>query len=326
MKNDLIERYIYAATKGLPRGKREDVSMELHSLVDDMLAERCPEETPAEKDIRVVLTELGTPQELFARYDEDADKCLIGQPYYSTYKFVLKIVLASVVIGMTIVVLLQQLLNPQDGLQMVVNGIRDWFTMVYNSLLSSFAVVTLLFAFFQYKGVKLKESFDFDDLPPVPKRNQEISKWESIAGIGMCVIFTVLFLLCPQTLFSMRYDGLIIPIFDGEVLRKTWLLILGFALCGIIREVVQLLEGRYNRKVLLTALITNGISAALCTWWLTGYRILNPAFVGHVDTLFAGDAPFLTELFSRFDLFFLGCILFALILDTVDVTVKTLRK
>ena len=85
MKHDLIERYIYAATKRLPRKNPEDVAMELRGLIDDMLMERCGDETPTEKDIRVVLTEIGSPMEVYAKYDEDADKCLIGQPYYSTY-------------------------------------------------------------------------------------------------------------------------------------------------------------------------------------------------------------------------------------------------
>lgn len=102
MKHDLIERYIYAVTKRLPAKSREDISQELRGLIDDMLAERCGQRTPTDKDVRVVLTELGSPSELHAKYDEDADKCLIGQPYYSTYKFVLKIVLISVAVGMTV--------------------------------------------------------------------------------------------------------------------------------------------------------------------------------------------------------------------------------
>ena len=40
MKHDLIERYVYAATKRLPSKNREDVSMELRGLIDDMLTER----------------------------------------------------------------------------------------------------------------------------------------------------------------------------------------------------------------------------------------------------------------------------------------------
>ena len=80
MKNDMIERYIYAVTKRMNPKVREDVSMELRGLIDDMLLERCGDETPTDKDVRVVLTELGTPQELYAKYDDDKDKGLIGQP------------------------------------------------------------------------------------------------------------------------------------------------------------------------------------------------------------------------------------------------------
>lgn len=64
-ENDLIERYIYAVTKRLPQKVQKDISDELRTLIDDMLAERCGELVPEEKDIRVVLTELGTPEELY---------------------------------------------------------------------------------------------------------------------------------------------------------------------------------------------------------------------------------------------------------------------
>ena len=61
---DLIERYIYAVTKKLPKRMREDISKELYSLIMDMLESRCGEIKPTDKDIRVVLTELGTPSDL----------------------------------------------------------------------------------------------------------------------------------------------------------------------------------------------------------------------------------------------------------------------
>ena len=99
MKNDLIERYIYAVTKRLPQKVQKDISDELRTLIDDMLVERCGELVPEEKDIRVVLTELGTPEELYEKYNPDNKKCLIGSPYYSTYKYVLKIVMICTIFG-----------------------------------------------------------------------------------------------------------------------------------------------------------------------------------------------------------------------------------
>lgn len=64
MEHELIERYLYAVTKQLPAKSRRDIERELRSLIGDMLEERCGEIAPTERDIRVVLTELGTPTEL----------------------------------------------------------------------------------------------------------------------------------------------------------------------------------------------------------------------------------------------------------------------
>ena len=35
--DNLVERYVYAVTKRLPTAQRQDVSMELHSLIDKMV-------------------------------------------------------------------------------------------------------------------------------------------------------------------------------------------------------------------------------------------------------------------------------------------------
>lgn len=321
MNHDLIERYLYAVTKRMDRRQRDDVARELRGLIDDMLAERCDGLTPTEKDIRVVLTELGTPQELYSQYDEDAKKCLIGQPYYSTYKFVLKIVLIAVTIGMTVSSVVLQMLEPQGWLAMAAN----WLSMLYNSLLSAFAVVTLLFAFFYHKGIRITEPFNFDDLPPVPKKSQEISKWESIAGIGFCVIFVVLFVFTPEVFCVIR-EGKTIALFDIEAIRQTWFLVIAFAVCGITRETVQLMERQYNKKVMVTTLVTNAISAVLSIWWLVGFDVMNQTFLANVKETFAGEDQIVFTIFGNFDLFFLGILLFALVLDTIDVTVKTLKK
>lgn len=323
MKHDLIERYIYAVTRQLPKKQREDVAQELRGLIDDMLNERCGEITPTEKDIRIVLTELGTPQELSAQYDEDAKKCLIGHPYYSTYKFVLKIVLFAAAVGITIANLMLQLVEPQEWFSAIIG----WLEMLYNTLLATFAIVTLLFAFFYRKGVQITEPFNFDKLPPVPKRTKELSKRECIAGMVFIVIFVVVFLAVPQIMgFHIDRNGLRIPMFSVSALRETWYIIILFAICGMIRESVKLLEGRYNKPVLIVAAVTNAISAILSIWWLTGFKLIHPEFLANVATLFKGEDAFVINLFSNFQLYFLIIMLFALILDSVEVAIKTLRK
>ena len=64
--------------------------LELETIIQDMLEERCEDVTQTERDIKVVLTELGTPNELASKYKGETQDCLIGQPYYSLYVYVLK--------------------------------------------------------------------------------------------------------------------------------------------------------------------------------------------------------------------------------------------
>ena len=321
MNNDLIERYLYAVTKRMDRKQRDDVAQELRSLIEDMLLERCGEVTPTEKDLRVVLTELGTPQELSDRYDVDGKKCLIGQPYYSTYKLVMKIILLSVAGGLTVAHLILYMIEPVGFWAFW----GRWLAYLWEGLLGSFAIVTLLFAFFSYRGIPITEHFSFDELPAVPKKDEQISKWEPIFGIGMCVVFAVLFLFTPQVFCIIR-DGKMISLFDLDAIRASWWVILLFTVCGILREAVQLAERRYNKKVMVTALVSNVLSAVLCSWWLLGYEVLNGNMLDSVHTLFAQDDNIVFRMLANFDVFFLGILLFALVLDSVDVTMKTLRK
>lgn len=76
-KNDLIERYIYAVTKHMKTAMQKDVAKELETIIQDMLEERCEDVIPTEHDVKVILTELGTPAELASKYKGETQDCLI---------------------------------------------------------------------------------------------------------------------------------------------------------------------------------------------------------------------------------------------------------
>lgn len=322
MKNDLIDRYIYAVTKRMNPKIREDVKNELYGLVDDMLMERCGEVTPTEKDIRVVLTELGSPEELYAKYDEDSKKCLIGQPYYSTYKFVLKIVLISAAIGISVALVMEQIMEPVFWLEAVAN----WLSTVWSTLLAAFAFVTLLFAVFYQKGIKIDTTFNFDDLPPVPQKKQKISKWECIAAMSFNIVCLTLLLGFPQ-IFIAYFDNVeMIPLFNADVLRAHWYILLFSTVAEITRETVKLLEKRYNRTVMLTTIGANVASALLMFWWFTTEGMINPEFLQKLAFLFAGEADFVANMMMNFQYTIPILITVALAIDTVETVVRTLRK
>ena len=143
--NDLIERYLYAITRRLPAKQRADVAEELRTLISDMLDERCGNLPPTAKDVRVVLTELGTPGEVVRKYTADEDACLIGQPYYAQYLYVLKIVLACVAGGMLVAGALSLATGAEGG---VLGSVLEAVGSLIAALVFAFAFVTLLFAFF----------------------------------------------------------------------------------------------------------------------------------------------------------------------------------
>lgn len=322
MKNDLVERYIYAVTKRMPRKQQEDVSLELNGLIDDMLMERCGEEQPTEKDIRVVLTELGSPYDLYAKYDENADQCLIGQPYYSTYKLVMKIVLAAVAVGASVGSLVLMILEPMVWHE----AISQWISNVCSGLLSGFAFVTLLFAFFYQNGIKLNESFNLDELPAVPKNKQKFYRVDAVIGIVFEIVFLAIFLAAPQILGMFKMEtGEMVPVFNVDAIHASWYIIVLFGLFGIIRETVKLLEGRYNKKVMITSITTNLLSAGTAIWWLSNANMFNPAFSARVIAELQGNEMLANMIFENFPKFFLAVMIFALIIDTLVTVVRALK-
>lgn len=320
MNHDLIERYIYAVTKRLPYKTREDVAQELRTLIDDMLKERCGEITPTQKDVKIVLTELGTPDELYEQYGGDGKKCLIGPPYYNTYILVIKIVLICTVFGMTLSSIISFGMSAEEVLWY--QAVWQWIGMLWSSALSAFGFVTALFAFFDYKGVTLDSDLGLEDLPPVPKKEEQIKKGDTILGICISIIFLIVFLVCPEIFACAIVNGKFISLFYVPVIRSTWYIIIMFSVLGITRDIVKLIDGKYTNRVMLTTVVTDVLSAFCTVWWLTTKNIINPDFSARMEELFAEDGAFIVNIFSNFQYFFMGVILFALLLDGIVTVVK----
>lgn len=323
MKNDLIERYIYAVTKRMPAKLQSDISSELETLISDMLDERCGDITPTEKDVRVVLTELGTPAELASKYDNSDKKSLIGPAYFSTYKTVLKIVLLCTGFGVSIATIFTQATEQSEPLFMAILQIIG---SIFMAIVFAFAFVTLIFAFFEHNGTEIKIPYGLDDLPPVPKSNTRISKWEPIVGIVFSVIFSVVFLIAPQIFGAKLSSGQYIPFLAVDMIRSTWYIILAFMLLGVANECVKLIDEKYTHRVMITSIVTNLLSGALAVFWLTNGNIINPQFTSEMTKLLGSEVQILNSLFLNFQTFLLAVIIFALLLDCATTVFKTLRS
>lgn len=315
MYNDLVERYVYAVTKKLPYRQRADIEKELRSLIADMLEQRCGDMPPAEKDVRVVLTELGTPAELAEKYDPDKHSALIGPPYYRKYKFVLKIVLAAAGGGMLLAGLITSLLG--DGSGYPLYRLFSWLGMVIMGEVYAFAFVTALFAFFERRGVRLDMDNALNDLPPVPKKNERIGRHEPIVGIVLSTVFLVVMLWGAPHLIGIYSGSAFVPMFDQAALQRQWALIAGIFALGVLKEVLRLNEGRYTLRLAFKTLILDVCSLVLMVLFVTAPGLVNPAFSASLYEMFGDGGEFIAKIFSQFPTFFLGVVAFAVILDSV---------
>lgn len=325
VKNDLIDRYIYAVTKHMKSAMKKDVAAELETIIQDMLEERCEDVTPTERDIKVVLTELGTPDELASKYNGETQDCLIGQPYYSLYVYVLKIVTVCISGGM----LLAQIMAALTSHTIWYTAIYRTIGGIFGGILTGFAFVTLLFAFFYKKGIKVDGLNDgIDNLPPVPQKSNRISKADAIIGIVFSVIFTLVFLVCPQILciaFVKNGVGVYEPLFNLEYIRQTWYFILAFGILGVTKDSVRLIDGSYTKRVMLVTIITNIIDGALTSIWLLNDRIMNSEFFDSIEQLFGTDAEVISHVFIHFNKVFLSIIILALTINGIETVVKAVK-
>ncbi|MDR1563934.1 MAG: hypothetical protein LBS74_03145 [Oscillospiraceae bacterium] len=326
MKNDLIERYIYAVTRHLPLKMRSDVAKELDSLIADMLAERCGDIQPAEKDIRVVLTKLGTPEELAAKYSGDENRAFISGTYFLVYKRILKIVLPIASAGIAFASILtlglewDATLNPYALFGKAVGQI---FGGIVGGVIQAFAIITVIFALLERKKVVFNDGDALSNLPPVPKAKAQIKPSEPIAGMIWCVIAAVFFLGFPQLAGAWTESTGWVPIFVPSVIRSFWFFIVLWAVLGITRESVKLIEGQYTKRLAVVAIFCDVLTAISAAVVFLNGKIMNPEFVSNITELLVGEGgDAISVLFVNFNLFLLGIVFFALILDLTTTTVK----
>ena len=312
MKNELIDRYVYAVTRRLPARLRNDIDKELHSLIEDMLDARCGGLMPEDRDVRVILTELGTPSELAMRYIPEGRDHLIGPAYYSQYKMVTGIVLASVTFGLVLSGFISFFTDSSEALYFT---LFSWIGTLITGLIAAFGAVTFIFAVKKKKNIALNfGGSELDSLPPVPEKKSVIPKGEPIAGIIFSVIFCVIFLAAPQIICAkFGADQPFIPVFNVDLIHQLWYIFVALTILGIARESFKLYEGRYTKRLAIVTVVSDILSAALTLVLLSSQQILNSAFIAGASPILSNEV--ITGILTYFNLFFMAVILFCLLLD-----------
>jgi hypothetical protein len=126
---ELIERYIYAVGRYLPRAKRADVQAELRSLLLDALEARGEGGEVTEEEVVKLLKEMGRPAQVAAGY-APSRQYLIGPRFYPAFATVVKVGLSLLVL-LHLFAYLLQVSQGLGGWPAVVPALGDlWGTAV----------------------------------------------------------------------------------------------------------------------------------------------------------------------------------------------------
>lgn len=314
--DDMIERYVYQASRHMPRVGREDAVKELRVLIADMLNERANGLPPTKKQLEAVFVELGSPEEFGAKYKNAEGRVLIGPAYYPIYIKIVKIVAAAVPFGLGVATFIRVLLGEIPYYL----GVAQWLAQSIGSLLSAFGAITLVFAVMEYKGVKAEHfstaSGPFD-LPPVPK---EPERPQGIAGVVASIVFTVLFsllfALAPNIFSVYTADGSFIPLFDAQRVQTLVPIVFLSMALGIGRELYRYLDKRRGAVPFVILTLFGAVSLVFSMLLFGDGTIWNASFLVDAAGGFGSTDPLFGFIWSNVTHYFPLLFVFAFVLET----------
>lgn len=193
---DLIERYVAEVGRLLPKRQRADVQRELHSALLDAAEERGLQ-TGDTEGVTALLKEFGAPAKVAQDYGPR--RFLIGPVWQPRYWLLLRwsaIIHAIVFLTRLIVSVASEVaLGP---------AIAEVSRELIGNFLTSFAVITLIFAGLEYFGPELdlgdavnEPDFDPLKLPPVSSERDKVALFDTVVELIVLGAFISVINLAP---------------------------------------------------------------------------------------------------------------------------------
>ncbi|MFF5053213.1 permease prefix domain 1-containing protein [Micromonospora sp. NPDC000663] len=269
--NTLTDRYLAATLRSVPAQRRDEIATELRASIGDMIDDRTSGGADVATAEREVLTELGNPDLLAARY-ADRRLQLLGPTYYLIWWRLMKLLLSLIpaIVG-TIVAIVEVAegkgfgaIGPgivaamQTGVQ-----IAFWLTLTF-----------VLIDRFQ-PTVDLPD-WTVDQLPDVPA-HRDISLVETIASVVMLLVTIAYLPLQHYRSWVRDTDGDNIPVLE-PALWSFWLPALIVVLAAsVVFEIVKYRVGRWTWPLYGTKALLNLAFSVPVVWLALNDRLLNPA-------------------------------------------------
>ncbi|MGW1061740.1 permease prefix domain 1-containing protein [Micromonospora rubida] len=272
--SSLTDRYLAATLRAVPAPRREEIATELRASIEDMIEGRTGAGRDADTAEREVLTELGNPDRLAARY-ADRRLQLIGPTYYLHWQRLLRLLLTFVPALVGTVVGVVQAATGED----LVPAITSGFGTAFEVAIQVTFWVTLTFAIIERADPSLKlPAWTVDQLPEVPAK-QDMTLTD-IAASAALMLFTAAFLPWQHFLsWARQIDGERIPLLDPALWRSWLPVLMAVLLAGVVFELVKYRVGRWTWPLVAVKAALDLAFSVPVVWLLAEDRLLNPDLV-----------------------------------------------
>ena len=280
----LTDRYVAATLRSVAAARREEIAAELRASIEDMIEGRTAGgQDPATAE-REVLTELGNPAELAARYT-DRRLQLIGPTYYLAWQRLLTQLLSFVpaTVG-TVVGVIAAVDEKTTG-----GAVGQGITTAMQVALHICFWVTLVFAFLERtNAAQHLPKWTVDQLPKerVDRQITLADTAGAIAWIGLVIAYLP---LQRYRSFVTDTDGGNLPVFD-PALWSFWLpFLIAMLVANAGLELAKYRVGRWTWPLAAANAVLTLAVAVPVVWLLQTDRLLNPDLVARFDWLQQGS-------------------------------------
>lgn len=277
----LLDQYLYAIRKKLPKDGKDEILKELESsLLDSMESSYGP--NPTEVEIKETIKAFGSPSSVAVEYGRS--KYVINPELTDLYFMISKIIIFALLGAFSIIFIIKLFSDTGSDLNVPI----ELVSIISNTLgssLSAIGWVTIAFALIsRFSGSKnFSDDWNPDDLEELPSKKESVSIIGSIFGLFFIMVAIVIFNLYPSlinvpTKTFIRAGFNMIHTIDLEVF-KSYLLILNVLwFVEIIYIILTLITMKITKSLKIFRIILDGSGIVFLTMLYTNESLYNGPF------------------------------------------------
>ena len=278
-----MNRYVYEATKRIPRNRRAAAQKDLEQQISDM----CGDDISFIED---VLTKLGAPSE-YARKYNSKEKLIFSDYHYEYVSFLYHTV--TIVISIAVIYALFQTLNtcfpfistgPDPYIDFFSHFFQRLIQYAISGSIGAVGIITILFAMIQkYKKYPSISTWKPADLPYLKNRLYCVNYQSCITDILLSLVIAYLFLFDTKLLGTYIIQDHVKVQFIEFFNQKYWSIILALCItlcCTVIlHNLIKLVTIYYTKFLTITSIAIYGINFIITYILVKQLPFINPDFL-----------------------------------------------